>query len=103
MRSPGIRRRSGSPPVKTRTAPVAAATVPAGATTSDWILTREPEPLEAMRAVLCVPSCEKVCEGYCAVEVVLSSKIQSQDVACGELVSVKAPSCPAGVEVRNEK
>src|SRR5687768_4255353 len=57
-----------------------------------WLV---PDPFVAMSATRCVPAVAKVCVGDCRVEVAPSSKIQSQLVAWGELVSVKVTGLPA--------
>ena len=51
--------------------------------------------MDAISATRCVPAVENVWAGDCTVEVPPSSKIHSQLVACGELVSVKVTGLPA--------
>src|SRR5450755_2943027 len=52
---------------------------------------------------MCDPAVANVCVGDCRESVAPSSKTQSQDVACGELVSVKVTGAPARGEPETEK
>jgi hypothetical protein len=68
---------------------------PDALTGTSLIRVLEPDPFDAIKATWCVSAVVNVCVGDCAVDVPPSSKIQSQLVAWGELVSVKLTGLPA--------